>query len=48
MTQHRHSTKRDRTRRLERKIADMSRRQERIAKSARLFLTLAFPPALMF
>lgn len=40
---HTHDTKRDRTRRLEAKLASMTRRQQRIAKSAQMFLAIAFP-----
>lgn len=41
------STTRDRTRRPDAKRRAMTRKGERIAKSARLFLVLAFPPQLM-
>lgn len=39
-------TKRDKTRRPECKRRRLTRKGQRIAKSARIFLCLAFPPAL--
>jgi len=39
-------TRRDRSRRPDAKLADMSRRNARRAKSARLFLAFAFPAEL--
>ena len=41
-------TKRDRTRKPESKRRALTRKGRRIAKSARIFLCLAFPPALAF
>lgn len=43
MTDRRHSTLRDRSRKPEAKLAALSRKAARRAKSARLFLVLAFP-----
>ena len=41
-------TKRDRSRRPDAKAKDCTRKAARRAKSARVFLTLAFPPAFSF
>lgn len=47
MTHQPHSTKRDRSRQPLAKDRVLTRKAARRAKSARLFLCLAFPPALM-
>lgn len=46
VTPHKSSTLRDHSRKLEAKLAAMSRKGARRAKSARLFLSLAFPAEL--
>jgi len=47
MSNQRHTTLRDKTRRPEAKLHEMTRKAARHAKSARLFLSLAFPAELM-
>ncbi len=47
MTSKLSDTRRDRSRTMDAKYHVLSRRRQRLAKSARLFLALAFPPALM-
>jgi len=48
MTDRRHSTLRDKSRKPEAKMHALSRKAARRAKSARLFLALAFPAEPMF
>lgn len=43
---HRHDTMRDRTRKPTAKLGTVARKAARRAKSARLFLCMAFPPEL--